>query len=301
MVPVSKSTLYFAYGSNMSLNQMADRCPSSIFKGKGRLSGYRWQINERGVGNIIESRNNYVEGVVYEIDKDNRRQLDKNEGIGRGYYNAEYLPIQFTPLQDQDLKTRYVAKNLETMTIPRQDVEQERAGVQTCLQGHASSSSFNSQPSNKMSYQRNKESPQTANLASAASDSVVLQVKNPTLCVDDTISAASEKAGEDHAKTIDALVYISRNYKTDGKIRMEYIPRMEKAIIDGQKLELSRHFLGQIEGCIHRPPSPPQQRQSTQKSNEEAQNLQGIPGAFPLQQSDSHRGQQGGTPEDRST
>ena len=87
--------------------------------------GYRWQINERGVGNIVESRDDYVEGVVYEIDRDNGRQLDRNEGVGRGYYKAEYLPIQFTQLQDHGLKTVYVAKKLETTTIPEQDSEEE--------------------------------------------------------------------------------------------------------------------------------------------------------------------------------
>ena len=282
--------LYFAYGSNMALTQMASRCPSSTFEGKGRLLGYRWQINERGVGNIIESHGDYVEGIVYEIDRDSRRQLDRNEGVGRGYYKAENFPIQFTPLQDHGFKTGYVARKLDTTTIPRQDTEEERSGGQTCPQGHATSSPSISQPSTKISHHDNVE----------ASDFVIPQGKGPAPYVDPTAGAASENARADPPQTVDVLVYISTNYKTDGKIRTEYIPRMEKAILDAQKLGLSRHFLKQIEDCIHRPYLPPQQSQITQESHCEAQNLQGHTGTSLLQQGDSIREQQDGTHEDGS-
>ena len=264
--------LYFAYGSNMSLTQMAGRCPSSTFEGKGRLAGYRWQINERGVGNIIESRDEYVEGVIYAIDQDNRRQLDRNEGVGRGYYKAEILPIRFTPLQDHGLKTGYVAKTLGTTTVPSQDGEQERSGKTS----HAGSE--------------------------GASDSVVPQGKKPLPCVDPTAGAALEKDGKDPAETVDALVYISTNYKTDGKIRTEYIPRMETAITDAQKLGLSRHFLKQVEDCIHPPPPPPLQSPNMQESRGGAQNPQGRLGVgLLLQQGDGNREQRDGTREDHST
>ena len=263
--------LYFAYGSNMSLTQMAGRCPSSTFEGKGRLLGYRWQINERGVGNVIESRDEYVEGVVYKIDRDNRRQLDRNEGVGKGYYKAEKLAIHFTPLQDHGSKTGYVVKILETKTVPKQEIEQQRSG--------------------KTSDQGNEE----------GSDSVVPQGQKPAPRVDPTAGAASESAREDPAEEVDALVYISTEYKTDGKIRTEYIARMEKAIIDAQKLGLSPHFLKQVDDCIHSPHSPPQQSQDTQESHGEAQSPQGHPGASPLQQGRSNGEQRDGPREDRST
>ena len=262
--------LYFAYGSNMALSQMASRCPSSTFEGKGRLSGYRWQINERGVGNIIESREDYVEGVVYRIDQDNRRQLDRNEGVGRGYYRAEIIPIQFTPLQDRGYKTGYVAEELETKAVPKQDLEQERSG--------------------KKSYQGNQE----------ASDSVVPQDNNSVPCVNPTAGEASENAGEDRTQDVDALVYISTKYNTDGKIRTEYIPRMEKATIDAQKLGLSRHFLKQIEDCIHLPHLHSPQLPNTQEIHGEAQDQHSRLEASPLQKDDSNSEQRDATQEDRS-
>lgn len=45
--------LYFAYGSNLSPQQMAHRCPDSIFLGKATLRWWRWQVNERGVANVV--------------------------------------------------------------------------------------------------------------------------------------------------------------------------------------------------------------------------------------------------------
>lgn len=47
--------LYFAYGSNLSTEQMLQRCPSSVPIGLGFLSGWRWIINARGYANIIPS------------------------------------------------------------------------------------------------------------------------------------------------------------------------------------------------------------------------------------------------------
>ena len=255
----------------MSLTQMAGRCPSSTFEGKGRLLGYRWQINERGVGNIIASRDEYVEGVVYKIDRDNKRQLDRNEGVGKGYYKAETLAIQFTPLQGHGSKTGHVAKTLETKTVAKQGIKQERSG--------------------KTSDQSNKE----------GSDSVVPQGRNSALCVDPTARAASESVREDPAEDVDALVYISTEYKTDGKTRTEYVPRMEKAITDARKLGLSPRFLKQVDECIHSPHSPPQHLQDTQEGHGEAQSPQGHPGASPLQQGHSNGEQRDGSPENRST
>ena len=134
---------------------MADRCLSSTFKGKGRLLGYRWQINERGVANIVEPRNSCVEGIVYWIDRGNRRQLDRNEGVSRGYYEAEHLPVHFTPLEGCDLKTGYVAKNLETMRTPRQEISTESSDPPACLQGRVISPHTESPSLGKASQQRN--------------------------------------------------------------------------------------------------------------------------------------------------
>ena len=47
-------TIYFGYGSNLWLHQMALRCPTSQYLGVARLNGYRWIINDRGYANVVE-------------------------------------------------------------------------------------------------------------------------------------------------------------------------------------------------------------------------------------------------------
>ncbi|OTA97070.1 hypothetical protein M434DRAFT_392245 [Hypoxylon sp. CO27-5] len=49
-----KHLMYFAYGSNLSPEQMKDRCPSSPAVGLAYLSGWTWLINERGYANVVQ-------------------------------------------------------------------------------------------------------------------------------------------------------------------------------------------------------------------------------------------------------
>lgn len=47
--------LYFAYGSNMNLNQMAFRCPDAEVVDTVRLEGYRLAFCMNGGGNSINA------------------------------------------------------------------------------------------------------------------------------------------------------------------------------------------------------------------------------------------------------
>ncbi|KAK3934718.1 AIG2 family protein [Diplogelasinospora grovesii] len=85
--------LYFAYGSNLSLTQMARRCPASYFHGRAVLHDYQWQINQRGVANIVPRAGHCVHGLVYELGADDEERLDRNEGVRAGYYSKVVLPV----------------------------------------------------------------------------------------------------------------------------------------------------------------------------------------------------------------
>lgn len=88
---------YFSYGSNLSLSQMAQRCPQSVFKGKATLPGYRWQINERGVANVVQSAGCAVEGLVYLVTPRDERALDRSEGVARYFYRKHILKVALEP------------------------------------------------------------------------------------------------------------------------------------------------------------------------------------------------------------
>ncbi|KAM0475205.1 hypothetical protein ACHAP7_007474 [Fusarium lateritium] len=84
---------YFAYGSNLHLEQMKRRCPGSKFIGCAKLCDHRWQINERGYANVLESQGHWVEGLVYEINARDEARLDVNEGVSKDAYRKQYMAV----------------------------------------------------------------------------------------------------------------------------------------------------------------------------------------------------------------
>lgn len=86
--------VYFAYGSNLHLRQMANRCPESRLLGIGRLWGYWWQINERGYANVVEHIASHVDGICYLPNETDEAHLDINEGVGVGAYEKQILELE---------------------------------------------------------------------------------------------------------------------------------------------------------------------------------------------------------------
>ena len=91
----TSKTMYFAYGSNLSISQMDKRCPHNIPLDIGRLNGYRWIISNRGYANVIESEHDYVLGRIYKINNTDEASLDKDEGVKllNSGYDRTTLPI----------------------------------------------------------------------------------------------------------------------------------------------------------------------------------------------------------------
>ena len=78
---------YFAYGSNLSFAQMAQRCPGAKSLGKARLIGWRYLIYERGYANIVPDAAGETWGGVWEVTADHLRALDVFEGVAKGLYH----------------------------------------------------------------------------------------------------------------------------------------------------------------------------------------------------------------------
>lgn len=81
--------LYFAYGSNMDLDQMEFRCPDAENAGSVRLEGYRLtfcsQNPESGVATILPEEGSHVDGVLWKLTKDCEKSLDRYEGYPHLY------------------------------------------------------------------------------------------------------------------------------------------------------------------------------------------------------------------------
>ena len=88
--------VYFAFGSNMHLSQMAQRCPGSRYIGTAKLHDYRFQINQRGFANVLPSPGDRVEGLVYLLNLTDEKRLDQNEGVPTAYQKYNLTIEVFT-------------------------------------------------------------------------------------------------------------------------------------------------------------------------------------------------------------
>lgn len=86
---IRAQTVYFAYGSNLHLAQMAQRCPESRYLGLGVLHDFQWQINTRGFANVIPYPGACVRGLCYLLSQNDERRLDANEGVPWAYIKEE--------------------------------------------------------------------------------------------------------------------------------------------------------------------------------------------------------------------
>jgi gamma-glutamylcyclotransferase (GGCT)/AIG2-like uncharacterized protein YtfP len=76
---------YFAYGSNLSHKQMAERCPGSKFVGPATLDDYElvfdgYHERRKGaIANIVPAEGKQVVGGVYELTNEDLSSLDRYE------------------------------------------------------------------------------------------------------------------------------------------------------------------------------------------------------------------------------
>ncbi|RDA89243.1 hypothetical protein CP532_0519 [Ophiocordyceps camponoti-leonardi (nom. inval.)] len=91
---MASSRYYFAYGSNLHMEQMKRRCPNSRYVGRAELPDHRWQINDRGYANIVAAQGHHVQGLVYDIDAADEAKLDLCEGVATSAYQKRHMPVQ---------------------------------------------------------------------------------------------------------------------------------------------------------------------------------------------------------------
>ena len=91
--------LYFAYGSNLNLNQMAKRCPDSRPVSPAVALGYRLVFPRPdglwrgGVAGIVADDQAHVEGAVYELSDRDLDALDGYEGVADNEYTRTAVQV----------------------------------------------------------------------------------------------------------------------------------------------------------------------------------------------------------------
>jgi len=86
------SNLYFAYGSNLHIEQMKSRCPTAVPISSGTLTG--WKLTFRGVADIVEgAEDDIVYGALFRIESKDEHALDVYEGYPN-LYVKRYVTVR---------------------------------------------------------------------------------------------------------------------------------------------------------------------------------------------------------------
>ncbi len=107
-------TDYFAYGSNLSLIQIARRCPGTEIIGRATLASHRliFPIQSEdwlgGVASFEPAQGHRVEGMIYRLNDDHIAALDTYEAVEEGLYTKESVTV-ITPDQCVVEAMTYVA------------------------------------------------------------------------------------------------------------------------------------------------------------------------------------------------
>ena len=92
---------YLAYGSNLSMRQMAHRCPDAVPVGLAKLEGYRLAFRGSGAGNYlsVDTETGYgetVECLVWRVTQRDIVKLDAYEGFPE-FYTRFRVPVSIRP------------------------------------------------------------------------------------------------------------------------------------------------------------------------------------------------------------
>lgn len=85
--------LYFAYGSNLDLEQMSQRCPDAETVGPVRLENYELRFRGNGFATVTPKKGSVVYGLVWKITPNCEQSLDRYEGYPR-HYTKETVTVK---------------------------------------------------------------------------------------------------------------------------------------------------------------------------------------------------------------
>lgn len=88
---MNEKKYYIAYGSNLSVEQMAHRCPDARIIGQAVLEG--WELLFRGCATIALNPKKNTPVLVWEVSERDEDRLDAYEGFPR-YYRKEELEVE---------------------------------------------------------------------------------------------------------------------------------------------------------------------------------------------------------------
>ena len=93
-----EETLYFAYGSNINLEQMEHRCPDAQLVGPVTLQNYELQFRGSGFATVAPKKDCVVHGLLWKLTPKSEQALDRYEGYPR-HYTKEQVSYYYRAIQ----------------------------------------------------------------------------------------------------------------------------------------------------------------------------------------------------------
>ena len=85
--------LYFAYGANMDVGAMAERCPRSALLSTATLRRHRLAVMREGWLTVVRDPVARVSGVLWDLALADVAALDRFEGLREGLYVKAIQPV----------------------------------------------------------------------------------------------------------------------------------------------------------------------------------------------------------------
>ena len=101
-IQMKNKKYYIAYGSNLSVEQMAQRCPDARIVGQAVLED--WELAFHGCATILPNKGKNTPVLVWEISAGDEKNLDIYEGYP-SFYRKENMTVEV------------VSKDAEPMTV----------------------------------------------------------------------------------------------------------------------------------------------------------------------------------------
>lgn len=109
--------LYFAYGSNINLDQMAYRCPDAEVVGPVTLEGWELLFRGSGVATIGQKDGSTVHGLLWQLTPDCERSLDHYEGYPH-LYGKEPVTVRDAQGQELTVMAYIMTERYRTPAVP---------------------------------------------------------------------------------------------------------------------------------------------------------------------------------------
>lgn len=88
-----KPIYYFAYGSNMDMEQMRRRCPDAKRIDTAVLHGWKFALDEVGYATVVPAAGASVPGLLWMLSDADEAELDVYEGVRYNCYEKVTLSI----------------------------------------------------------------------------------------------------------------------------------------------------------------------------------------------------------------